>query len=270
MDDSIDLKLIYKKIKTNIKLLFLINISLVTMALIYTISLPNEFTSSAKVELRQDPNSNEGTRPVGGLNSLFGGISLGNSSGNIYSLMEFIQSRDFYKNHFYINENFVEKLKIANGLDKQEEISFLESYDLFNTNLSMSFDENTQLLDIFYTSYSADFSQFAVQQIITSTNEEQKKQKKYENEQSIAFISDQIVVSTNQNLIEAFSQLLQDELKKNILVNIFDDYPLKTVDSPYIPEKKSSTSKAVLMIFFILLSSILSVIIILLRSNKEV
>ena len=97
-----------------------------------------------------------------------------------------------------------------------------------------------------------------------------KKQKKYENEQSIAFMTDQIAVSTNQNLIEAFSQLLQDELKKSILVNIFDDYPLKTVDSPFIPEKKSSISKAVLMIFFALLSFLLSVLIILLRNNKEV
>ena len=150
------------------------------MALIYTISLPNEFTSSAKVELRQDPNSNEGSRPVSSLNSLFGvgGLSLGNSSGNIYSLIEFIKSRDFYKNYFYTNEKFVDNLKVANGLGKQEEISFLESYELFNTNLSMSYDENTQLLDIFYTSYSADFSQFVVQQIIMSTNEEQKKTKK--------------------------------------------------------------------------------------------
>ena len=270
MEDTIDLKLIFEKIKTNIKLLFVINILLITAALIYTISLPNEFTSSAKVELRQDPNSNEGSRPVSSLNSLFGGLSLGNSSGNIYSLMEFIESRDFYNNYFYINEKFLENLKAANGLDKQEEISFLESYELFNTNLSLSYDENTQLLDIFYTSYSADFSQFAVQQIIMSANEEQKKQKKYENEQSIAFMSDQIAVSTNQNLIEAFSQLLQDELKKSILVNIFDDYPLKTVDSPYIPEKKSSTSKAVLMIFFALISFLLSVLIILLRNNKEV
>ena len=75
----------------------------------------------------------------------------------------------------------------------------------------------------------------------------------------MVFLNNYLKSATTNDLKELTNALISSKLKSIMVANIDKEYLVKTIDAPYLPEKKSSPNRSIICILGFILGLFLSV-----------
>jgi len=273
-------------LSNNIFFIFSSTFILTFIALLYIIFLPNFFTSSSllKVSVNDSGNNSSGLSAYAGLASL-AGVSMpaaGEDKGMI--AIETIKSRSFLKRLISFEgvlENIVaakyydfDKKKIIydesiyNQKTKTwviEKPSYLEAYEYYEDFMTVSQNKASGFISLSYEHVSPQFSYELTSLIIREINLLMKFKDMKESSDSLIYLQNILEETNNTNIKLQLNQMIENQLRTQMLSNIRDDYLLMAIDPPFIAEEKSSPRRAILCIIFLIINFILSISFLIIR-----
>ena len=268
--------------KTILTLVFIFALS----SVIYSLSLPNKFssTTSLKVMINQD---SQQANKMGGISSLIG-MNINNANSESEIIKSMILSNTFAKN-LIKHEGITEKIIAAKKYDiETKEIifdanefnpttmewvrdvsypykkipSYLEVYQEYSEYLKVNIDESSGLMEISFTHISPEFSKYFIDLIVKEVNRVMKAKDRTESEKAIDYLNQELANSTSLEVKKSIGSLVETQLKKEMLLNISDEYALSTVNASFVPELKSSPNRAFICILGTFIGFFISIIVV--------
>ena len=293
-NDEINLYELFKTFWDSKWLISSITIASCIFIVLYSLSIPNVYRSSALVM----PAQSQGSSMPGSLSGLGGlasmaGISIpSGNSNNKEEAIAVLTSHQFLED-FIINNNILLPLMASKGWDpkKNELILNPKIYDIKNkkwagkTNTPPSIQEAVRSFRQIYivsenkkngfVTISIDFyspyvSKEWIDLIIENINETMRVQAVSMATSSLNYLNEQISKTNISEIKIVLSELAKSETQKIMLSKSSPEYVFKTIDKAFAPEIKISPRRSVICIIGALVGFSLSLLIsILLRLRKE-
>lgn len=287
-DNDIDLLEIVSHLWLKKFTIALFTISITTISVVSSYFLPNFYKSSALLEVASGSSQmSSASASMSGLASMAGITLPASTSGDSTSfIVETLQSRDFVRNLISYDgvlpslmaaESFdaaSKKINFDDSLyDAKEDVwirevsypyskipSILEVHKELNEKvLSVSVDKKTGYITLSIEHISPVFAQSFIFIIIDELNKVSRNKDLKESEEAINFLKKEASKSSLSPLNNSISRLIESKLETQMMAQIHEDYLLRFIDKPYLPEKKSwpKRTNILLISFFVSLLSIL-------------
>ena len=252
------------------------------ISVIYSLSLPNIYTSSTLVAVANEKSSL--SSKLGGYSSIAGlaGISIPRESNNSLEAIERIKSFDFFSEHFlpYIklenllaikewnpeNNTILYDEKIFNNNSKKwirEKLPTIpsnqEAYREYKDILTIYEDNKTLFVTISIDHQSPHIAKKWVEIIVKNINESMRNIDKKNALDSINFLNKEVENTNLKETKEAISKLVESQLQNLMLTSASESYVYKTLNAPIAPEKKTSPSRAIICILITFLGGVLGI-----------
>jgi uncharacterized protein involved in exopolysaccharide biosynthesis len=147
--------------------------------------------------------------------------------------------------------------------------SMQEAYDRFKESLIVNHDVATGTVTIAVDHYSPEIASQWVQWLIEDINATTMRQEVTEAEQAINYLNEQIAATSLTGLQNVLFRLIEEQTKTVMLANVTDEYLLKTLDPPVVPERKNRPNRAMIVIFCTMLGAFLGSLYVLIVSKPE-
>jgi uncharacterized protein involved in exopolysaccharide biosynthesis len=216
--------------------------------------------------------------------SILAGIS--GQSGNNKSkiIRNTLYSRDFFK--YFYNDNALlaiitdidEYQKITKGVSynnfnilsnewtlidgKTSKPSFEDAQNIFENALSYENIDGPEIIKIKFNSKSPYAAKKILEEIVSKINEDTRNFEKNDTNKSIKFFKDMLSNQNEVYLSNAYAALLEQRVKSLELIEIYEDFSLKIIESPSVPEKKIKPKRTLVVVFFSAFGFILSLLLI--------
>lgn len=250
--DSLILNSIYKYSKKVISLSICFGI----MVFLYQLTKDDIYSSQGVYALSdQESKLDDKLSSLSSLAS-FAGVSLGaGGTDEIELIKEKIYSRDFLKtiidhdpiqaakifalekididNNFYEYNNDIfepDSLKIS-----FEKVPFEELYKVYHDLIDIDINKASGMINLSFSHRSPIFASEIIKTIIFLINKDSRDKQYSESSQLIVYLKDLLLNTQNIELKTAFNQLLLQEERKLMLVNVREEFLLETISSPFVP-----------------------------------
>ena len=137
---------------------------------------------------------------------------------------------------------------------RESKPSYLEVQRVFLANLTVSFDRRTQFIAVSYDHSSPFFAKELVELIVKEVNNLQKKDDSTKSEKAMSYLTN--LQSTN-NIIQierSLSALIENQIQKQMLASIEDEYLVEYIDEPFVPESRIYPKRTSLVVTTTILS----------------
>lgn len=268
-----------------------------SLAILYSISLPNIYQSSVIVAPKNNQNSISGAlNNYSGLISL-AGINLPSQAGddNATKAIVKISTLSFFENsllpNLYLPNLFAVKSwneqtneliydnSIFNKTDKkwvrdfsypQKQIpSAQESFENFhNNNFSISEDKKTGFVTISVKHQSPYIAKNWADLVLNEINIFYRNKDKNEAENAINFLNKEMVKSNYTDLKELISEILQQEIQKLTLIEANKYYVYEVIDPPSVEEKKVGPERALISILGTFLGLVIGLVCAIIKNSR--
>ena len=293
-DDEIDLRELFSVIWAGKKLIAAVTSLFAIVAVIYALSLANEYKSYAVVAPAESGGSALGNMAgqLGGLASL-AGINIGSGENNeTLEAMEIMQSWGFMEEFIETNNLQVpvyagegwdkasNTLKLDDRLYDAESKTWLiededsgkrrsptswELFEEFDEKVSVSQDKTSGLITISVEYYSPQLAKQWVELFVYSINEYMRERKLEQVNRNIKYLTAQVEKTAIAGMREVFYQIIEEQTKSKMLAEASPEYAFVTVSRAMVPEEKSAPNRALICILAVLLGGMLSVLIVLIQ-----
>ena len=282
--------------KEKLLVLFLTSIFSIC-SIIYALSLPNIYMSSSILSINDSQNNSS---RLSGISGQYGdlasiaGIDLpsGGSNDKASLAIEIVLSRELVKNlltkdnilpvlmatksYDSVNKKIIYDTKIYDdkrGVWVRKPIegyqvipSYLEAHKEYLKIVDIVKDKKTNFITIRVRHQSPYFSEYLLSSIIKELNEKVRLADLEEASSSLNYLKS-IQKDTNiQGIKTSIGNLIEGKIKSQMLASINQDYMLRPIDPPYIPEMRFSPSRSMIVIFISFLGGFLSILIVLIRN----
>jgi len=270
----------------NKKIISIVTILLTSLFLLIIINMPNQYKSSALLKVSYPENSEgaSGLSRYAGIASI-AGLSLPTASEDKGQVaIETIKSRSFVKKLISF-DGVLEKLMATKSYDSRtkeiifnedvfdpkngkwlkEKPTYLEAYRVYDRKMSISQDKSTGFISLSFEHLSPIFAYEFANLIIRELNKISKERDIRESNDALIYLEEQSAETSQTNIKLSINQMIENQLRTNMLSNIRDEYLLMPIDPPFIPERKSSPSRSTLSIIAAIFSFFFSVFIILIK-----
>tara|TARA_B100000900_G_scaffold332664_1_gene293578 strand:+ start:2315 stop:3262 length:948 start_codon:yes stop_codon:yes gene_type:complete len=293
-DNEIDLReLLYVLLKGKWIIAF-VTAFLTTIAVIYSLILPNIYESKALLTPTNSSGSTMGA--LASYSSIAGlaGINLpsGSDEGNSKKAIKKINSLSFFENNILSNIYLPDLMAIKSWDSKTNTLAYdeslydvksntwvrdysypqqlipsaQESYMIFREeHISLNEDNKSGFITLSIKHQSPFVAKQWVELIVDEINNFYRFKDKLESEKAISYLNQQISMTSLSEIKEALAQLLQEETKKLTLIEANQYYVLDYIDPPAVMEKKSNPNRALICILGSLLGAMLGVLYVLIR-----
>lgn len=273
-EDEIDLKELFLTILKYKFKIALFSIFVVTLTLLYVLSIPNSYKS----EVILAPQGESQTSSMGELSSLAGlaGISLGGGNGkDPFTMMETVL-KDYEFNAYVIKKyNLAQRLSnpenlvFAMGIDslyskqeidkeKSEEDSIFDSYKTLMQILSISSDKKSSLISLNAEYVDRFFAKELVDIYLKEMIEKIKIQDMKEIEKQILYYQKELSSTYDVSLKEQLSKSISGLMQKKVFSQANDYYLVsKIVDSRVAHIKEKTKPKRALILIVSLVTSLI-------------
>lgn len=270
--ENLNLKNIYKLVLLDKWKILIVFILSSIFAILYSLSLPNVYTSRVVVSSNINESGAAGlSGSLGGLASM-AGISIGGGEMSPEVVKEALSSNSFL-GKFAIENDLVEILFAATHynyeIDKYQfdESIFKEKGDVwvrevtypkskkpsteevaakFKENLAFSFDRKTKLITITFSSLSPKLSKQVLDSLVNSFNTYMKEKDQLDSQNTIEYLKRKLSLETVSEVRLALQQLFEEQLKQLAFSETKAEYALKVLDKPLIPFNKSAPKRAII------------------------
>jgi capsule polysaccharide export protein KpsE/RkpR len=275
--DDIDLKEFLSKAWETKKIFAVIMLSFGLISIIYSTNLPNLYTSESLVTIvskdYQSSSSSGGmTSDFSGLASVAGlNIGMGGGDGRSALAIATIQSRDFLK-HLIEFEGILPALMASQEFnhDSQEIIfddakydhknnkwiegkpSYLEVHRVYRRMLSINLDRKSGFIDMKIEHLSPVFSKIFLELIIQEANNIVRKNELQESKLSLEYLNEMLLTTKQIDTKLAITQLIEGQLKTQMLANVRADYLLSPIDEAFLPLYKSNPARLRILVMWLL------------------
>lgn len=296
-DDEIDLRNLFH-ILWNKKFFTLCLTSIFAIiSVLYSLSLPNIYTSSALLAPASEENSL--SSQVGQFSGLasFAGLGLGSEgSSKTQEAIERIKSFEFFSKHFLPNVQLENLMAVKKWIPEQNILIYDEnlfdpktkiwkrdvSYprkiipsnqevfeEVYEKILNISMNKNTGFVSISIDHKSPIIAKRWLDLIILNINESMRELDKQSSQRSIDFLNKSTESTSVRSINDVISVLLENQMQTLMLANSQKDYVFKIIESPIASEKKSGPSRAIICIIITLLGGLFSVCIVFLQHYRK-
>ena len=167
-----------------------------------------------------------------------------------------------YDNEIYSKENGWAQLN-ENG--DQAVFSFLDAHNLFLSHVDLSLDFDTSLITLSVEHKSPEFAYFLTNLIISEVNNLERSRTIEESSRAREFLKTELEKTEVLDVRLSINRLIQSQLEREMLANVRENYLLSSLDTPFVPEKKSKPRRSLICIFGTFFGAFLAVIFILIR-----
>tara|TARA_Y200000002_G_scaffold193235_1_gene159575 strand:+ start:9072 stop:10001 length:930 start_codon:yes stop_codon:yes gene_type:complete len=276
-ETNITLSDIFQILKNKYKIIITFTSFAVLFSVLYSLFLPNIYTSRALLSIVEDNNSSVGMSSMlsqySGLASLAGVASSGVNTKQNYAI-EVINSREFLKHLltfdgvleslyavnyydestaklYYDNEVFDSEKKIwIREVPKNRKLvpSHLEVYRTYQETISLEEDLKSGYINLSVSHVSPLFSEYFLSLIINEANRLSKEKDMKESSDALTYLNKQLLNTMQSDIRKSMNKIIENQLKVQMLSNIKSDYLLSIIDRPYVPEVKSKPSRSIITI----------------------
>lgn len=265
LNDEIDFSEMFKIIWKGKWVVIIITFIFAIGSIIYAKSLPNIYKSEALLSpVSEKKDGIGGLSQLGGLASL-AGVSLGGGSGvdKTALAIETLKSRDFLSK--FIKANNLTKDLFKNTTNNVEP-SIQQACAKLQSMITIISDNKTKMIRIAIENESPELARDWVTKLIAEINANMKQRDMEEAKKSIDYLNNQIPQTNLADIKSILFQLIEEQTKTMMLVNVRDEYIFKTVDPAIAPEQKTKPQRSVICIFGTLMGVALSVGLLLFRN----
>jgi uncharacterized protein involved in exopolysaccharide biosynthesis len=131
-----------------------------------------------------------------------------------------------------------------------------EAYEEFMKVMTVSQDKASGFVTVAVEHYSPDLARDWVDLLVQDVNQTVMRNDEAEAKEAIAYLNKQLEKTSLSELKNVLSRLVEEQTKTIMLVNISDEYLLRTIDPAVAPEKKARPKRVLIA----LLSGILGLI----------
>ena len=298
-NDEIDLRELFSVIWQGKWIIIAVTALFAVVSVFYALSLPNIYKSEALLAPASEQKGVGLSGQLGGLAAL-AGVDLGSGASvdKTALALEIVKSRDFLgrfiehrikledlmavENWDLTTDTLIYDKKIYNPDTKQwlreekpprqAKPSVQEAYKELSEILVVNQDKATSMVKLSIEHQSPYVAQSWVQMLITDLNQEMKSRDIDEAEKSIAYLQQQISQTNIADLRTALYSLVEEQTKTLMLANVRDEYALKIIDMPIVPEDKAGPARALICLIITFLGGFIGIMLVLGRaflSNKE-
>ena len=289
--DEIDLRELFNVILKGKKLIIAITSIFAICSIVYSLMLPNYY-SSESILVPRDSEKSSGLTQYSGLASM-AGISLPKSGGtSVFEVVEIIKSREFVK-HLMTFENVMPSIMAAKSYDaasqelyfdpeiynaktktwtrkpsqnKAPKPSYLETHKAYLGGiLSISQDKKTGLILIVIEHISPVFAKDFLALIIKEANTLKREKDIGISSRALSYLKDELSNTSLVEIKESINQLIETQLETRMMAKINEEYSLVIIEPPFIPEERSKPNRAYIVVLATLFGGMLSLMIILVR-----
>jgi len=294
--DEIDLKKLFLILWGKKYLIITLTLMSAFISVFIALNKPNIYKSTALVTVIESSTgggiSSNLSSQYGGLASL-AGISLPSSGGadKTSLAIETIKSRSFFR--YLIKENDILPMLMAaesyNPISKQLILdseaydsdlklwlkdenginyapSFLESYDIYRSLLSITKDQETGYLNMSIINLSPVFAEYLLSLIIAEVNVLTREKDLNESDRAMKYLISLAAETSIAGVKNSINKLIESQLETQMLANINEDYLLQSLDPPFIPELKFAPVRSQIAIFGTITGCFLSIFLVLFYS----
>ncbi len=301
-EETIDIKNVLDTVISRKKTIFVFLLLSSIVSVATALTLPNFYKSEALLEAVSSNGTGSSSGLGGDLGSLasMAGVDLGGPGGGKEAelAIAITQSRDFF-NSILREYDFVlpslmavesydsnskalnyDEKKYDNSNSEWKEYSSLmssfkkpsndEAYRHFvNKVFKVSKNNKTGYLRMTVEHKSPVFAKDLLEIIIKEVNQKSRQKALEDSSRSLVFLREEASLNRVNLINESISNLIQNQLQTQMMAKVHEDYLLKVIDSPYIPEKKSKPQRAIICIVGLLAGFFLSLIYILITSYAK-
>ena len=289
-DDEIDLRELFNVIWEGKKLIILITSVVAICSIVYSLMLPNYYSSESVLIARDSQNSGSLSQ-YSGLASL-AGVSLPSSGATpVSEVMEIIRSREFVK-HLITFENVLPSIMAAKSYDaasqelyfdpeiydaktkiwiretsknKGTKPSYLQAHKAYLAMLSISQDKKTGLIFMKIEHISPIFAKDFLALVIKQANTLNREIDIDSSSKALSYLKIELSQTSLVEIKKSINQLIEAQLETRMIASIHDEYSLILLEPPFIPEEKSRPGRSLIVILTTMLGGLLGVIIVLIR-----
>lgn len=277
LSNEIQIRLVIKTLYKNKLTVILSSFISSVLIVIFALSLPNIYKSEAL--LAPVSNTNNLDRAIenyGGLAALAGiNLPTGNKENRVPEALSKISSLSFFSESIYPNIFLPNLMALKSWSPEENELiydanifdisskswtrkikfpqkpipSVQESFKVFNEIVSVTEDKKTGFVKLSVEHYSPFIAKKWVELIFTEINKTFRESDKINAQRSIAYLNKEINKTNLSELRLAFSQLIENQTQKLMLVEVNEDYIFKYVDAPVVKERKFKPRRAIICIF---------------------
>ena len=287
IEDYSDIFMIFEIIWNNKFKIFFINTLFIAAGIMFALSLPNKFTSTALLKTT----SEESQSMIANLASQYSGIASmagislpGSTSDSSALAIETLKSK-FLFNEIIETPYFRENIFASKSLDPilgeivydsklydfnssswvrkpkgniKEKPSNIEVYEVFKKTFNVVKNKETGFIKISYEHISPKFSKIVLDAMVQKANQLTRLNAMDSTSKSIEYLKLQLDDTQQNEIKSSINAVMESQLKKQMLANVQVDYLITPIDPPFVPEKKSSPSRALICIISLFLGIIFS------------
>lgn len=257
----------------------MISVSLLTY--LFTLQLTDKYSSSSIVA-ENNSDSSKDNSSYGAIASL-AGINLSTDHGLDKTELAIvtIKSLDFFEKSLYSDNLFLKHLMAIESYDqKDSKINYDYRYDkssnswnkdmkpslslahkVYLKNLSINEEDEAGFYKISFKSNSPSSSKFLLSSTISTINKIILDNDKERNEESLKYLKSQLSAAKETELKRAIANLVEEKIKKRMMIEASDDYVFEIIDSPRLGIH-SEPSRIILSILSALISLIIMTLIV--------
>tara|TARA_B110000003_G_C16629806_1_gene526216 strand:+ start:1077 stop:2003 length:927 start_codon:yes stop_codon:yes gene_type:complete len=284
--DEVNLREIYNALRES-KEILAIGITLFTICgILYSLLAPQIWTSSALLTVAESSNSSfSNSSALGGLASI---ASLGMSNGSSLKgsrALATAQSREFF-DHLVTFDSVLLNLMATKSFDNQgkqiiydpKKYNVIEgewvagtkpsnwnAYKTYRKNLSVNFDPKTNFVRIAVNHKSPEFAKYFLELIIKELNLLSRNRALAQSQASLDYLYEELNSYQLNDVKLAISQLIETQLKTQMLARVKVDYALESLDKPYLAKERTSPRRKTITISAFFLGLLASAFFVLIR-----
>ena len=283
-DDSIDFKELLNLISDGKKLIILITAVFALCSVLVALSLTNYYKSQTVLTTTDSSNEMASLSRYSGIASL-AGISMPSSGIDKGSLIvNTIMSRAFLK-HLLSFEDVLPSImaaksydietkklvfnsKIYDATNKQwfgAKPSYIETYDVYMEQLTVSYDKNLGLIHVHTEHISPIFAKEFLDLIIKETDTLLRQKDLKQSSDALNYLISEISKTSLVEIKSSMNHLIQSQLETQMMAKISTDYALMVIEPPFIPEKKFRPSRSLIRLFGTILGLVIGIFWIVMR-----
>ncbi len=284
--DEIELKTLVKGIYKSKNFIIIITLIGAISSVLYALSLQNVYQSETSVVIDNKSDNSSNMSQFSGLASM-AGINLNSSSDDrtdeVIELMtskkfvyDFVQNRDLYvpllafkelnpdRKTYKVDENIYdidEKNWIEGAFNNPSgKPTYEDVYEEFGNLIGITKDFETGFISISFKHRSPFIALQVLDWFVEDVNANFKSYDIKQSEKALKYLEEQLIESNLPDIDKAIISLIQEELSNLMLINIRDQYILRTLDPPLLAIKKSEPSRASICIIITTMVFILSLL----------
>jgi len=283
--DEIDIREVFISLFKRKKLILLITSIISIFTVIYSLSLPDIYTSNSRLAPTAPEDSL--TSKLGGLASFgsLAGVSLSSDSiSKSHEAIERMKSFEFFSLYFLPNIRLEDLMAVKKWIPSSNlliydeklfdessgkwvrDISYpkslipsdQEAYKVYQEIFTIDEDSKSLFLSVSIKHQSPYIAKNWLALIIHQINESMLSRDAEQAKRSIAYLSDTAQTTNIQSLKEIISNLLEKEMQTLMLTASNEDYIFSVIDSPLVPEIKSGPSRSIICILGTIFGFIIS------------